>query len=83
MKPPTYRVQPGCHNCRHAYVVRHEGYDSEVYCALDGTPAPEHHGSLFTPDEFDAWLVAWNAWGEGREVDPAGICDYHEPGGEA
>lgn len=39
--PTTYRVQDGCHNCRHVHHAEIRGLDSLTYCQLVETNADD------------------------------------------
>lgn len=80
MKPASYRLQEGCETCPH--VNRLENYDIPPcwYCTFGATPRPRHWlieyddtGATFDEMKFHVW----EAWAEGREVSPRGICEHH------
>ncbi len=87
------RLQDGCHNCRHRFVkVEYDG-EYQLHCAIDGGrplcgsvmleetfPGLGEWGS--NPDAeamYTAAADAWDAWSKPRQVEPAHICDLHEP----
>lgn len=83
--PNSYRIQDGCANCAHVFVRLEYENDNELYCLLDAPPRPPcmsifmgEHGPMRTWSERDEPREAWNAWKEGRDVLPQGICDQHK-----
>lgn len=80
----SYKTQSACANCR--YVFEYDEYDEHIryYCAL-AKPTRPKSGSLaldevVRPIGGVRWrraLHAWDAWKEGRQVEPHGICDKY------
>jgi len=86
MIPETYKIQNGCHNCKKVFKFCDYESEPEFYCTFKATKRPLC-GSLvleeiFCPKKFNAKLydkryAAWTKWSEGREVNPAGICENY------
>jgi len=81
----NYRVQNGCHNCRHVLEVTDFDDNSPYgiyHCTLNALPRPLS-GSLAMGEGprsrlakvygYDA--LTWWEWRSKHEVHPAGICD--------
>ena len=84
-----YREQDGCHNCRHVFVLREHDDPDTLYCTEDGTTRPptpwvamDEIADVLDGEDWHKRMrvinKAWDAWAEGREVHPAGICDQYE-----
>jgi hypothetical protein len=91
--PKDYHAQDGCHNCGH--VFRRDMYEEgpDYYCTVyqgDGPRPPCMSGAM---DEtgyergasqavYRAARARWDAWEEGREVKPWGVCSmWYEASG--
>lgn len=77
----AYRVQDGCHNCRHAFLRWDYDGEWDLFCTLGAQERPPCMSSGM--DECDTSTSAkvfsdacdkWREWSEGRKVEAAGIC---------
>lgn len=66
MRPESYHLQDGCHNCRHMVPSSHRAdYNSGCqawFCAVAGVPVRK------------VWYEAESVTWQGREVEPFGMC---------
>lgn len=77
-KPKTYRVQDGCHNCRHRFEESDPECGPNYYCAFGAEPPPPSLGAIpYDEEKWDVWFEAWDTWSDGRAVDEAGICENY------
>lgn len=53
MSGSNYRVQPGCHNCRHAFVKYEYDDSNEYFCTL-GAPERPICGSVAMDENFSS-----------------------------
>lgn len=85
------RLQDGCHNCRHRFVMMEHDGEYQIHCAIDGGRPP--CGSVMLderfpglddyddPEKHEKFAAAWDTWLEWsrpRRVEPAHICDLFE-----
>ena len=68
MKPISYRVQNGCHNCKFSFLEREIDCQDKLFCEYNGKMPLYSEG-------FDA-LTNHYLWREVHEVEPHGICKY-------
>lgn len=92
--PQTYRVQNGCHNCRHAFVYFDHDCSDTYYCTLNAPARPSCRSVAMDECPSDPSIPesdwngqfrwnckqqdAWMAWSMPRMVAEAGICNSHE-----
>ncbi len=87
MKPESYKVQNGCHNCRLVFCKEEYDEGASYLCNHDRTIRPicgsvsmgERWGGLHWDDStFEQNMDAWDKWAVNREVMPWGICEKYE-----
>lgn len=83
--PESYKLQNGCHNCKHVFVYKEHDCGSSYYCTLGAPARPScmsvQLGEYPFPHDHELgheMQDAWDAWSIDREVEAVGICDYQE-----
>lgn len=75
-RPSDYTVQDGCHNCQHSF--RDSNPDgTQLLCTLHAGDRPLHPADVDFR-QLDQTVDVWEAWADGREVQPAGTCSNWE-----
>lgn len=81
-----YKVQDGCYNCKHCFVMREHDAEKEFYCHIDGSERPpcgsvamdEWHHTLYQRDQKYEAIHKWDEWAKQHKVDGCGKCDDWE-----
>ena len=81
--PSSLRVQNGCYNCGHCFVLHEYDESPRYFCGQDGQPRPkslsvamgECPNNIGGPD-WDVACDAWDHWSEDREIRAWCICDH-------
>jgi hypothetical protein len=96
--PQTYRVQDGCHNCKHVFIYYEHDCGETGYCTLNAPPRPPCRSVAMDECPSDPSIPesdwngqfesnckahqAWMDWAMHRMVSDSGICDSHAPAAE-
>lgn len=85
----SYKIQDGCHNCKHCFVMSEYDDANTYYCTLNAPPRPLCGSTAMREDfKWDTISSAknkgkryedWEEWEAGRRVKREGICDKHQP----
>jgi len=88
--PEGFRLQAGCHNCRHCAMTWDHDEGRTFWCAFDAPPRPPC-GSVAMGERLSFLLsdkevrrqrhMDWEEWSEGRQTSSHGICPQWEEKG--
>jgi len=87
MRPESYRVPNGCHNCRHVLILSDYDDPPEYYCHIDNSPRPRSGACAMSEmfpiyskdeDKIHSYHHRWNEWASDHRVDWAGTCGEWE-----
>lgn len=65
----NYRVQDGCHNCKHRVEI------ADAHFCSNGNPRPQWGARLSQVQ----YIMEMDSWLNERHIAPFGICDEWEP----
>ena len=78
----NYKIQNGCHNCKHVFLSQEYDKNDGYYCTKDSPKRPIC-GSYYLEEHFDPYYMSgqsfkWAKWAKDRGVNGWGICDDWE-----